>query len=53
MRALTVTCETPGCGNADVPLDVEVPDLDDAGAPAPWDVVCGPCGASLASSATP
>lgn len=34
----TVTCHTPDCGNAEIPLDIQVVDTD---SPV---VICGPCG---------
>lgn len=37
MRTLTVTCRTPGCGNADAAITLEVDD-DVEGA------LCGVCG---------
>lgn len=46
---LTVECADPGCANVAVPVDVDVPTTDDDGNPATWSVVCGPCGAVLAS----
>lgn len=40
---MIVTCHTPGCGNAEQPIDLTFPDVD--GHPLVLDaVLCGPCG---------
>ena len=41
---MTVTCETVGCANEGIPIEVPEPDPEDI---AGWTVVCGVCGATL------
>lgn len=43
----TVTCRTEGCGNADIPLEMDLRILDVAGQPTGEmieNVICGACG---------
>jgi hypothetical protein len=50
---MIVTCRTPGCGNADQPIDLQFTDPETGDPVVPDSYVCGVCGQTIGDLVDP